>query len=229
MGNVRWIIFVAAVILLIGGLVVWSRYANPSIDVSNVNGNAVIAAGDLNGNIGDHTFNDTQSDVVLIEYGDFQCPGCRSAFPNVKTLLSDYDDKITFIFRNFPLKSIHPNALAAAAAAEAAGLQGQYWAMHDTLFQNQTTWQGMNSSQRTDTFKTYAEQLNLDVARFESDLASDAVADKIAFDEALGQKANVSSTPTFVLNGEILPEEASRGILNGDLTEIEKLLDEKLQ
>ncbi len=228
MGKARWIIFAAVVVLVLGGLIVYSRLSNPSTDVSNVNQNSIQTASDQNGNIGDHVFNNTKSDVVLVEYGDFQCPGCGAAHPNVKELLGEYGDDISFVFRNFPLTNIHPNARAAASAAEAAGLQGKYWEMHDLLFETQTTWQGQNPTERTDTFKDYAEQLNLDMTRFDSDFASQSVSQKINFDVAVGKKANVDSTPTFFLNGEKISEAAATGLLRGDLTEIKKLLDEKL-
>lgn len=229
MSKYRWLIFGAVIVLLLGGLVVWQRLANPKADVSNVNTSKVVSASEQNGNIGDHVFNKTDSKAVLVEYGDFQCPGCGSAHPNVKTLLNDYGDRITFIFRNFPLRSIHPNALAAASAAEAAGLQGKYWEMHDTLYESQSQWQSLNTNDRAEQFTQYAQQLGLDITRFKEDLASEKVAKKISFDEQLGQSQKVNSTPTFILNGQIVPESASRGILQGDLTEIKKLLDEKLQ
>ena len=229
MGKVKWIIFAAVIILLLGGLIVYSRLnSEKTADIGNVNANSVIAANDNNGQIGDHVFNNTESPIVLVEYGDFQCPGCKAANPNVMALLDTYGDKISFVFRNFPLTSIHPNARAAAAAAEAAGLQGKYWEMHDYLYVEQDAWGNLDARQRTDTFKRYAASLGLDVAQFETDLASANVNKKISFDQTLGTNAGVNSTPTFMLNGEMLPEGAANGLLQGDLTEIKKLLDEKL-
>jgi protein-disulfide isomerase len=228
MSKYRWLIFAAVVVLLLGGLVVWQRLANPKADVSNVNGNSIIAANEQNGSIADHILGSRDSKVTLVEYGDFQCPGCLAAHPNVKSLTGEYGDRITFIFRNFPLRSIHPNALAAASAAEAAGLQGKYWEMHDLLFDDQAAWKSLSASDRTPQFVRFAQQLGLDTAKFEKDIASAQVAQKISFDEQLGRNQKVDSTPTFILNGEIVPESASRGILQGDLTEIKKLIDEKL-
>ncbi len=229
MNKVRWIIFSAIVVLVLGGLIVYSRLNSTSIDVSNVNANSIIAASEQNGNIADHVFEDTESSVILVEYGDFQCPGCKSAHPNVKTLLETYGDKISFVFRNFPITSSHPNARAAAAAAEAAGLQGSYWEMHDMLYENQTSWQNSSVTERTNVFKTYAQELNLDLAKFDTDYASTNTSLKISFDQALGTKQGVSSTPSFYLNGEPLPDAAVTGILQGDLTEVEKLLDDALK
>ena len=228
MNKTRWIIFGAIIVVVLGGLIFLSRSKSSSVDVSNVDANSIVAASDQNGNIADHVFQDTKSDVIMIEYGDFQCPGCGSAHPNVKTLLAEYGEKISFVFRNFPLSSIHPNARAAAAAAEAAGLQGKYWEMHDTLFENQDDWKNLDAKQRTDVFKGYANGLQLDAGKFAEDLAGTAVTDKIAFDQALGNKVGVSATPTFFVDGKKLEGDAANGLLQGDLTAIKKLLDEKL-
>lgn len=228
MSKYRWFIFIGIVALVFGGLIIYSRLNSTSIDVSNVNTVGVIGASEDNGNIGDHVFNNTESEIYLVEYGDYQCPGCAAAEPNVQTLLEEYGDDITFIFRNFPLTSIHPNARAAAAAAEAAGLQGQFWEMHDLLFSNQQSWQSASTDLRTTLFAGYANQLELDSAQFEADYAGEAVSQKIDFDLAIGGKDEVSSTPTFLLNGEKLSEDAANGILNGDLSIIKEQLDELL-
>ena len=228
MNKVSWIIFSAIVILVLGGLIAFSRANSNTVDVSSIDANAISQPSDQNGQIGDRVYNDTVSDVVLIEYGDFQCPGCAAAHPNIKTLLEEYGDRISFVFRNFPLTSIHPNARAASAAAEAAGQQDKYWEMHDLLYENQADWQSADPAQRTATFKGYAESIGIDVAQFEADLASSAVNQKISFDQALGGKVGVDSTPTFFLGGEELPQEVSQGILSGDLTGLESLLDEAL-
>lgn len=228
MNKVSWIIFSAVIVLILGGLIAFSRANSNTVDVSNIDANAITQASDQNGQIGDRIFNNTVSDVVLIEYGDFQCPGCAAAHPNVKTLLETYGDQVSFVFRNFPLTSIHPNARAASAAAEAAGQQDKYWEMHDLLYENQTDWQSADPAQRTTLFKGYAESIGIDVAQFETDLASSDVNQKISFDQALGTKKGVDSTPTFFLNGTELPQEVSQGILSGDLTGLEALLDDAL-
>lgn len=102
MSKTAWIIFTAIVVLVLGGLVLYSRSNSTQIDVSSLDANAVQAASEQSGNIGDRVFNDTQSNIVLIEYGDFECPGCASAHPGVKALLEEYGDRISFVFRNFP-------------------------------------------------------------------------------------------------------------------------------
>ncbi len=228
MSKTAWIIFTAIVVLLLGGLVLYSRSTSTQIDVSSVDANVVQAASEQSGNIGDRVFNNTESKVVLIEYGDFECPGCASAHPGVKTLLAEYGDRISFVFRNFPLTSIHPNARAAAAAAEAAGQQDKYWEMHDLIYENQNAWKTASGTERTDIFTSYAEQIGLNIDTFTADIASSAVNQKVLFDQALGNKQAVDSTPTFILNGEKLSSAVSAGFSNGDLTEIKKLLDAAL-
>lgn len=226
MNKVGWIIFSVVVVAVLAGLVVWTRMTNPPIDVSSIENNSIVAASSQNGNIADHTKGSDANEVLFIEYGDFQCPSCGGAHPQVNTLMEEYGDKVTFIFRNFPLTAIHPNARAAAAVAEAAGLQDKYWEMHDMLYQKQNEWSGLDPSQRTSVFNTYATSLGLDMDTFTADLASKEVNQKISFDLALGKKAGVSATPSFFLNGTKLDEEVSSGIVQGNLDAIKAQLDE---
>ncbi|MCD8561865.1 DsbA family protein [Candidatus Saccharibacteria bacterium] len=228
MNKVGWIIFSVVVVVLLGGLVVWTRITNPPIDVSSVDAATVQSASVQSGDIADHTLGKTDSKVVLIEYGDYQCPSCQNAAPHVTELTDEYADSIVFVFRNFPLSSIHPNARAASAAAEAAGIQGKFWEMHDLLYENHEAWETQDATQRTNTFKLYAESLGLDIARFEADMSGARVTDKISFDQALGKKQSVDATPTFILNGEKLDSDASSGIVQGDLTAIKAKLDSLL-
>ena len=225
MNKVGWIIFSVAVVALLGGLVAWTRITNPPIDVSNVENNTILAASEQSGNIGDHTSGSDSKKIMFIEYGDFQCPSCEGAYPNVSSLLEEYGDKITFVFRNFPLTSIHPNARAAAAVAEAAGLQGKFWEMYDILYGRQGDWDSLDVSKRGDMFNTYAKELNLDVEKFKTDVAGPQVAKKINFDLALGKQYDVAATPSFFLNGEALDETTANGIVQGDLTSIKAKLD----
>ena len=228
MNKIGWIIFSAIVVLILGGLIVWTRMANPPIDLSGVENNSVIAASEQNGNIGDHVTGKTDSDIRIVEFGDFQCPSCGGAAPNVNTLMDEYGDRVALVFRNFPLTTIHPNARAASATAEAAGLQGKYWEMHDLLYERQGDWSNQDATKRTETFNQYAEEVGLDIEKFKTDVASANVGKKISFDQALGKREGVSATPTFYLNGEKLDEETSSGIVQGDLTKIKAKLDELL-
>jgi protein-disulfide isomerase len=195
-----WIIFAVICIAVLGGLIYLS--SKNKIDVSNVDINKIQPAAVQSGEIADHTFGKADSKVVLVEYGDFQCPGCGAAYQPVKDVTEKYKDHVAFVFRNFPLTTIHPNARVAAAAAEAAGLQGKYWEMHDKLYKNQSAWQNLSGTERTDFFVNYATDLGLNTDKFKVDISGKSVNQKISFDQALGKKANVSATPTFFLNGK---------------------------
>lgn len=122
----------------------------------------------------------------------------------LKSVKEKYEGEVAFVFRNFPLTNIHPNARAAAAAAEAAGNLGKYWQMHDVLFENQDAWKSATNSERGNIFAGYAEQIGLDRAAFTKELEekSSEINKKINFDIALGRKLNVSGTPSLFLNGE---------------------------
>ena len=226
MNKTGWIIFSVVVLALLGGLVAWTRIANPPINLSGVENNSIVAASDQNGNIADHSTGSKDNKIMLVEFGDYQCPGCEGAYPHVKTLMEQYGDDVTLVFRNFPLTSIHPNARAAAAVAEAAGLQGKYWEMHDMLYGSQSDWDSLDTSKRTDIFNGYASTLGLDVEKFKTDVVAKPVTQKINFDLALGKSVKVTGTPTFFLNGEQLDEATTTGIIQGDLTAIKAKLDE---
>lgn len=228
MNRVTWIIFGAVIVLVLGGLVIYSRVSNPSMNVSSVDTNSIITASAQNGQIADHVYGNASSKVVFVEYGDFQCPSCGSANPQVMAATESYKDKVAFVFRNFPLTTIHPNARAAAAAAEAAGLQGKYWDMHNKLYLGQADWENLTGDQRTTVLVSYASQLSLDTAKFKTDLASNAVNSKISFDQALGNKIGVSATPTFYLNGQKLSDADSSQIVQGSTTTLTGLFDKAL-
>jgi protein-disulfide isomerase len=144
--------------------------------------------------------------VTLVEFGDYQCPSCGSYYPVVKQVVSEFQGKLNFVFRNFPLQQ-HRNAYLAARAAEAAGLQSQFWAMHDKLFENQGAWS--ESSTARDIFVQYAQSLGLNVDRFQTDLFSNAVKAKIDRDLNDGDQAGVNGTPTFYVNGAMIQNPSS--------------------
>jgi len=222
MTKTRWIIFALICLLGLTGLVFLNK--KDQVDVSSLD-----AAKIITGENGDHVYGNKDAEVVLFEYGDFQCPGCGGAFPQIKSIKEDYKGKIAFVFRNFPLTSIHPNALAAATAAEAAGLQGKYWEMHDALYENQDGWSNLSAETRTDRFVDYANNLGLNIEKFKSDMTSKTVSEKISRDRALGNKLGVDSTPTFYINGEKVADDIVSDTvqLKGDL--LRKKLDEKLK
>jgi protein-disulfide isomerase len=139
-------------------------------------------------------------DVQLVEFGDYQCPACAQAHPIVKKLTKEYEGKVTFVFRNFPLRQIHSNATPAAEAAEAAGEQGKFWEMHDMLYENQQNWSLLPDP--TSIFVQYATELKLDTDKFKKDMTADATDERIQQDQSDGYAVGVSGTPTFFVNGK---------------------------
>ena len=195
-----WIIFATLCVAILGGMIFLAQ--KDKMDVSNIDINKLQAATEQNGNIAEHVEGKADSKVVLIEYGDFQCPGCASSQPVMKELVEKYKGQIAFAFRNYPLYQAHPNAFSSASAAEAAGLQGKYWEMYHKLFENQSAWRDLSGAERTNYYLSLASDLKLDTAKFTTDIDSEAVKKKIDFDTALGQKAEVTGTPSFYLNGK---------------------------
>jgi protein-disulfide isomerase len=162
-------------------------------------------------NSNDHRKGNVNATLTLIEYGDFQCPGCRRAHTLVKRLLNERGNDLQFVFRNFPLRQVHPHAYAAAIAAEAAGKQGKFWEMHDLTFENQ-------DSLDENYLLSLAQEIGLDLTQFAIDRKSDALRNKIETDIESGISCGVNGTPTFFLNGnQILP---SKGIYNSLLAAI---------
>lgn len=140
--------------------------------------------------------------VKLVEYGDYECPYCEEYASVVKQVVSDEFSNITFQFINYPLTNIHPNAFPAARAAQAAGLMGQFWQMHDALY-DPTNWQQWSTSTNpVPYFQTYAKQLGLNVNTFINKYNSNQVNNMIEADITLGNNINLQGTPTFYLDGK---------------------------
>lgn len=169
----------------------------------------------------DHTKWSSDAKVTLIEYGDFQCPGCASYYPIIKQMEETYKDDVRFVFRHFPLRTIHPNAQAAALAAEAASKQGKFWEMHDKLFETQQSWGQITTNQQK-LFESYADELELDIDQFKTDYASSETAARINRDLDSGKLFGVDSTPSFVLNGKLIDTPSG-------LEEFSKLLDKAIK
>jgi protein-disulfide isomerase len=135
---------------------------------------------------------------LIVEYGDYECPYSRRAFREVERVESQLGDRVRFAFRHFPLTEIHPHALAASAAAEAAGLQGRFWEMHELLFHRQHALEDGD-------LRGYAAELGLDVERFDADRRSDAVVAVVKAQFRAGVRAGVVTTPTAFAEGRIYP------------------------
>lgn len=226
MGTKAWIIFAVLVVGILGALVYTSQ--SNRLDVSDVDTNQVLAASDRSGGIGDHVRGNTESGNLLVEYGDFQCPGCAAAYPHVETVVEKYKDKMAYVYRNFPLSSMHPNALAASTAAEAAGVQDKFWDMYNYLFTNQQDWVNSKPADRKNLFTKYASQLGIDTEKFAADYDKEDLQKKIDFDLALGAKDKVTGTPSFLFNGEAMPAEVADSLINGDIEAVSKWIDSKL-
>lgn len=159
--------------------------------------------------------------VTIVEFGDFQCPACGAVNPIVKKVIADYQDKIYFVFRNFPLP-MHPNALVSAEAAYAAGLQGKFWEMESMLYESQLEWSEKSGDEPRKIMRSYAEKLDLDMTKFNESLDSNAGAEKIQKDQNDGYQLGVDSTPTFFINGEKFS-----GSMSYD--QFKKLIDDRLR
>ena len=142
----------------------------------------------------DHIQGSADAAVTLVEYGDYECPYCGAAYPIVKELQARMGDRLRFVFRNFPISTSHPHAEQAAEAAEASAAQGRFWEMHDLLYENQT-------QLRDQDLHAYAEQLGIDVERFDKDLAEHVHAPRVHEDFMSGVRSGVNGTPSFYVNG----------------------------
>lgn len=205
MSKSKWIIFCVLTVGVFGFLMLYSQ--GSKIDVDKIDANKIQVASTQNGNIGDHVYGNKNSKVILVNYGDFQCSACASAHPQMKSIVEEYKDKIQFVFRNYPITSLHPNAKAAAGAAEAAGLQKKFWEMYNKLFEEQSDWIELSGTERSDKFANYAKELKLDVDKFNKDIASSEVTQKISYDTAIGTKIGITGTPSFYLDGKQLDGE----------------------
>lgn len=168
-----------------------------------------------------HKLSTASGGVTVVEFLDFQCPGCGAAFPAVEKLRTEYDGEITYVVRNLPLTQIHPNAMTAARAAEAAAEQGKYVEMYQKLFENQSAW--AEAENAAEIFLGYAQELGLDVTKFTADVDSDVVTDRIKRDVSDAEELGVEGTPTFFIDDKKFTGKTS---YDGLKTAIDKALDE---
>jgi protein-disulfide isomerase len=142
----------------------------------------------------DHVRGPVDAPITLLEYGDFECPYCGAAHPIVEALREHMGDELRFVFRQFPLVSIHPHAERAAEAAEAAGAQGRFWEMHDRLFEHQ-------HALDDESFLVHAEAVGLDLPRFAREMAGGTHASRVREDFMSGVRSGVNGTPSFYIDG----------------------------
>lgn len=144
-----------------------------------------------------HIVGEATSGITLIEYGDFQCPACAQYFPIIDAVKSVYGDEIAFQFRHYSLFGSFPNSMAAHLAAEAAGRQDSFFAMHDLIFERHDSW--VESTNPREIFERFAEELELDVEQFRADYADPETRAVVMADLARGQDQGVTGTPTFLI------------------------------
>lgn len=152
-----------------------------------------------------HIRGERDAAVTLEEYGDFQCPPCGTLSPMIDEIERDYHSRLRVVFRNYPLP-MHTHAAEAAYAAEAAGLQGRFWEMHDLLYREQAVWTKATDAKTI--FNGYAGMLGLNAARFNADIQSAAVKNIVEHDHHEGEERGVKSTPTVFINNLMLEPSA---------------------
>ncbi len=156
----------------------------------------------------DHIQGPEDAAVTLVQYGDYECPYCGEAYPIVKDVQARMGERLRFAFRNFPISTSHPHAEQAAEAAEAAAAQGRFWEMHDLLYERQR-------HLADEDLHHYAEELGVDVERFDKELAAHVHSARVHEDFMSGVRSGVNGTPTFYING----------VRHDDSYELDVLLD----
>jgi protein-disulfide isomerase len=142
----------------------------------------------------DHVLGPASAPVTVVEYGDFECPACKRAYPGVKMLLAGFERAIRFVYRHFPLVQIPPHAELAAEAAEAAGAQGRFWRMHSMLFENKPSLQPHH-------LRSHALGIGLDLQRYDLEMANHVHLERVREHVATGIASGVRGTPSFFVNG----------------------------
>ncbi len=188
----KWTKRLVTLLIIAGsiGAIFWYKSSKPSIPTNEIL--SVISDDWVKGN--------KDASVTVVEYLDFECEACGAYYPVVKRLSEEYKDEVKFVVRYFPLPG-HRNSMTSALAVEAAGRQGKYWEMHDIVFENQRDW-GEKQTPDPKIFEDYAKQIGLDMEKYNKDITSQEVKDRIERDRNTGQKLNIQGTPTFFLNGK---------------------------
>lgn len=207
----QFLIIIAVLVLGFIGFIGWQG-SKKKTDNNSGNGSASQAS--------EHKVGAGNKGVTLVEYGDFQCPSCGVYYPVIDEVIKKYGDDITFQFRNFPLTQIHPNAMAAHRAAEAAAKQGKFWEMYSLLYRQQQVWS--NSPNMAQVADDYAKQLGLKLDQFKKDYKSSEVNATINADLAAGHDLKVTGTPTFFINGQRVEKSPQ------NLEEFSKLIDDAI-
>lgn len=194
----RFLPFIVIAAVIIGAVLVTVLLVRSSRRADS-NANANTARNRPPGAEPAHIRGNPNAPVTLEEFADFQCPSCGLYYPELKKIEDEFGTRLRVIFREYPLYPAHPHSVLAAQTAEAAGLQGRFWEMHDKLYENQKAWS--EEKDALPIFSDYARQIGLDMDRFNSDLKSDAVATRISKDGIRAHALGVTGTPSFFING----------------------------
>ena len=224
---------IIAIVAVFGGLVIYNTVQNNNnaIDYSKYDASKIITDTSDTGGIAEHVRGNSESKVVVVEYADFQCPGCASMMPKIDAVYEEYKDDVAFVFRNYPI-SYHQNARAASAAGEAAALQGYFWEMADALYNNRTDWMNETGQTRTDRFvelfKSVAPEGDDD--KFKDEMEhNENFEKKINFDIGIGRnRSGVEATPSFYVNGSHI-EIGENDSLDDFAKNIKNKIDEELK
>lgn len=193
-----WGIFVAGAIIFILILAI----IDPAAEKDTSTGSEAAEEVNIMVTEDDWTQGNPDAAITLVEYADFECPACAAYHSVVKEVVDKYQDDIQYVYRHFPLVSIHKNAEPAARAAEAAGAQDAFWGMQDKLFENQGEW--AREGNPKELFLKYANELDLDAEEFAADYASDSIKEKVRASLREANTLKLSGTPTFILDNRIL-------------------------
>lgn len=192
-------IVIATLVLIVGAIFLFGRDSTSSTDST---GKVVKVSNDILLKNAIETDGPSDAKVTIVEFGDFQCPACKAEESIIDQVRKDYQGKVRFVWRNFPLTQVHEFAFDSSLAAEAAGKQGKFWPYHDKLFE-------ISPSLAKDKLLQAAKDVGLDTEKFTKDMDSDAVRQIVLNDQADGNKANVNGTPTIFINQYLLVNQAN--------------------
>lgn len=197
------------------------------IIVGVIAGAILLSGGDDNtvGAQSNNFYGQEEGVLTVTEYGDFQCPACGGFYPIVKEVKEQFKDQIRFEFKHFPLVQIHPNAMPAHRAAQAAASQGKFWEMHDMLYEQQQSW--TDSSNPASVFEQYARDIGLDMDQYLSEVNTSEVLGVINADIDAGKSLGANSTPTFTIDGEVVEDLSPISTVEGFSAFIQEKIDEK--
>lgn len=225
------IIAISALVIAFLSLCFYSFNQNQAYDqwIASLDRSKYIEKDERNGNIGDNFEVAKDARVMIIEYADYQCPGCATTFPFLSDVVKEYKGKVGLIFRSFIL-SYHKNGTAAAYAANAAALQGYWQPFATLLFKNQSEWEDLNADKRDAKFKTYFEEATNkkgNTEQFFKDMNNEAVKKKVKSDMAVARLVKISETPTIFVNGQKF---STNSVNEADFKKnLKNLIDEELK